>query len=92
MGKFIEVEEQGYVWRFPLELVATSYANYYSENDPATDWEKEYHYIMNCPEDGINWFIGDMNWSDVEYAAQLIQKPTAIPRPSYESEYRYTEI
>lgn len=89
--KVIYVEYNGYEWWFPAKYVARSWAEYYSKLN-GTTVEEEYNVIMNDDEDShsvlVNWFVGDMNWSDVSKYAKLSKQPFEVAPNIIESDIR----
>lgn len=75
------IEDEGYIWEIPMEKIAENYANHYS-NLGKPEWEEEYDYIMQCPDEGLDWYMGDMDFEDVEDVAVLVKVPELLTRPS----------
>lgn len=80
--KVIYVEYNGYEWYFPAHLVAHNRAKYYSERVENSDREEtfadSYRYAMENSGVLADWFISDMNWSDVSKHARLSKQPFVL--------------
>lgn len=81
MTKFIEVEDSGFVWEIPLEVIAADRAKYYAERDKDTTYQDEFYYVMDDECEGIDWFENNMNWEDVAKEAKLVVTPGPLAEP-----------
>lgn len=86
--KYIEVSDRGFVWRVPLGVIADSYASYYVGEDADSKYEDEYQFIMEDAYQGIDWFVNNMNWEDVEHCAMKVAFPAPLERPGPDFECR----
>lgn len=83
--KNLEVSYQGHVWHVPAEYIAKHRAKYYGDNDPDTTFEEEFEYTMGDNYEIKDWFLNNMNWSDVASVAVLV-KSEAVIEPDVFSE------
>lgn len=77
MIKTLVIEDRGYVWHVPLDLVARHRADHYREDG----WDQEFEYAMSNPDECVDWFGNNMDWEDVMDMAYLAQTPDRISRP-----------
>ncbi len=86
MEKMIQVEDNGYVWRVPLKVVARNRAAYYEQRDgdPAS-FKAEYDFVMGDEFEGLDWFQNNMNWEDVSDHAVLVMRPDEQAGPDMSS-------
>lgn len=74
--KYIQITtENNYVYRVPASVVADHRAEHYANNDPDTTFESEHEYTMSSDFELTDWFCNNMNWDDVEHAAELYESP-----------------
>lgn len=73
--KYFRVKDGGYSWVFPAHLVAKNRAEYYAKNDPDTTYQEEYEFTMSDDYELKDWFLNNMNWSDVSKKATLEEQP-----------------
>lgn len=85
MEKMIQVEDNGYVWRFPLKIVARNRAAYYEQRDEDTTFQEEYDLVMGDEFEGIDWFQNNMDWEDVSDHAVLVMRPDEQAGPDMSS-------
>ena len=79
----IIIESMGHVWHIPASHIATNYANHYAKVDPETTFEEEYQGMLECPDDCVEWFLDNMDWSDVKDVAKLVKTPEPISKPDW---------
>jgi hypothetical protein len=72
--KVIKITDEGFAWLVPLSVVAEHRAKYYADGDE-TAFKDEVDHVMNFPAEGVEWFLGNMDFSDVRDHAKLVEKP-----------------
>lgn len=92
MKKVIQIEDQGFIWHIPLEHIADHRAKYYEKNDKDTTYEEEYNYVMNDNYEGVDWFLSNMNWSDVAIVAKLMVTPSKTKPDNYTMEAKIANV
>jgi hypothetical protein len=80
--KNLLIADEGYVWSVPVDYIAMQRANYYATNDRDTTFEDEFNFVMEDSFEAIDWFLNNMNWSDVAAVARLVQTPKEKIEPS----------
>ena len=80
MTKFLAVDDGGYVWHIPLEVIAKNRADFYAD-DPDSSFDEEMAYVMEDDYEGPDWFVNNMNWSDVSAVAVLVKPPGQKTEP-----------
>lgn len=86
-GKFLKIEDEGYVWLVPLDVIVHHRATYYDDRDPDTTYQDEYKYAYNDSSKDIDWYTSNMDWEDVERHAVLIIRPEIKIAPDSDPEY-----
>lgn len=90
--KVIFVEYNGYEWYFPAHLVAHNRAKHYhdisEDSDKKENFISMYRHSMENPEVMVDWFISDMNWSDVSKLARLSKQPFVLEPDMSEANIR----
>lgn len=82
--KVILIEDSGFVWRVPLAVIAENRAKYYAKRDADTTYEAEFEFVMEDDSEGLDWFLNNMDFEDVEEHAKLIVEPSLKrPRPAH---------
>lgn len=61
------------VFKIPAEVIADSFAQYYSDKDEDRSYEDEYNFAMEDPYQLHDWLMNNMNWEDVEDEAELVR-------------------
>ena len=60
------------VYLVPAEVIAKSYAKFYSEKREDLTYEEEYENVMNSDRELLDWADSDMHWEDVaEFAEEI---------------------
>lgn len=88
MTKVIEILQGGYIWHIPAEAIAKHRATYYAANDPDTNYDEEYKYTLESDEELNDWFLNNMNLSDVEGGAVLIKQPSPSLQPDLTQDFK----
>jgi hypothetical protein len=88
MSKFIEINDSGYVWVVPLEVIADNRATYYAEDG----YNEEFNFTMNDGYEALDWFLNNMNFSDVSGEAKLVKVPPQKLEPDMYSGTTTTSI
>lgn len=83
--KFLRIEDSGFVWDVPAEVIAKNRATYYAERDKDTSYDEEFKYTMSSNYELRDWFFGNMDWDDVSEAATLVGTPLALTAPRLNS-------
>jgi hypothetical protein len=78
--KTFKIEQDGHTWIFPASAVADNRAKYYAENDPDTTYAEEFEFTMSDNFELRDWFLNNMNFSDVASGATYIPA-VAISEP-----------
>jgi hypothetical protein len=86
MEKFIRIYDSGYVWHVPLEAIAAHRAKYYAARDKDTTYDEEFNFVMDDEHEGIDWFLNNMDYEDVERDARLVATPKPLMRPRMNSD------
>lgn len=85
--KILEVHfENGEIWHIDAHIVAHTYAQYHAARDDKKGYIKdydsayksEYTFIMNRPDELVDYAQFNMNWSDFEGYASHINNPDKI--------------
>ena len=71
-------------YAIPLSIVAKDRAKHYSRNKGLESYNEEFDFIMQYPDEGIDWLENNMTWQMVKDEAFLI-KPS-IPTIDYDNE------
>lgn len=89
MGKTLRVTfDSGHVYELPAQVVAADRAEYYAELDAEDDnieksydevYEEELAFALDDHPELHDWFLNNMNWSDVEGDAELVETPSFDP-------------
>ena len=82
--RMIIIKDRGYVWHVPASAVAANRARYYADRDEDTTYEDEFLYAMEDKVEVIDWFMNNMDFSDVADKAVLVVTPT-ITEPDPET-------
>jgi hypothetical protein len=80
--KMFQIEDKGYVWRFPADLVAHNYAKWY-EDEYQEDFDSNYNHAINDENTLYEWFANNMNWEDIAESAALYRVPAQPTKPSF---------
>lgn len=88
MARYIEISDNGYVWRVPIHAIANNRASYYAEK--GDDYGEEYQYTASDSYEAIDWMQNNMDWDDYSDVAELVKSPSRT-EPSNEAEYRIVE-
>jgi len=86
MAKVLKIDDSGFVWHVPAEVIAKSRATYYAENDKDTTYDEEFEYTMGDDYELWDWFFGNMDWDDVAAVAKLVATPAPLTAPRINSE------
>jgi hypothetical protein len=99
--KVIEITDSGYVWHIPVEVVADNRAKYYrdieakreqlSDEDATLVYKEEFDFVMKDSYEAIDWFVNNMNFSDVATSAVLVSIPKALTKPGPHAEVSLVE-
>lgn len=81
MAKVIRINDSGYIWDVPLEVIANHRAEYYAKRDKDTTFQEEFDYVMGDDYEGLDWFLNNMDYEDVEGDAKLVQTPAPLTKP-----------
>lgn len=84
--KRVRVKYNGYTWSFPAHLIAKDRAQYYAEHDEETTYSEEFDFTINDDYQLKDWFVNNMNWSDVSKYARLEVQPFELQPNLIESE------
>lgn len=87
--KVIYVEYNGYEWWFPARYVAKDKADYYAKKGES--YQEEFDTAMSDDDSLLDWFLGDMNWSDVSKYARLSKQPFILEPDMTEASVRVSE-
>lgn len=71
--KYIYVQMDRDIYRFPAHVVADIRAKYYASWDKDTTYEKEYEFTMSDDSELFNWMNNQMNWEDVKEHAEFVK-------------------
>lgn len=83
MPKVIEIVSDRMTWHIPLEFVARHRAKYYAEKDTDTTEKEEFDYVMeDDSQEGLDWFINNMDWSDVSAVAKIVRREPEPDEPN----------
>jgi len=78
--KVIEIVDRGFVWHVPLKFVAENRADHYAD-DPDSTRDEEISFVMEDNYEGLDWFLNNMNFSDVRHVSKLVETPTTPDEP-----------
>ena len=90
MTKYLEIDDGGFVWRIPLQVIAEKRADYYAD-DPDTTREEEIAFVMDDDFEGIDWYGNNMDFEDVAEHAKLVRTPETRKYPGPNSELDIVE-
>lgn len=90
--KVIRIDDTGYIWEVPLETIAKHRADYYAERDQDTTFQAEYDYVMEDPHEGLDWFLNNMDFKDVEKDAKFVRAPEPLKKPRINTDTCECEI
>lgn len=79
--KVIRIDDSGYIWDVPLEVIAKHRADYYAKLDKNTSFQEEFDYVMDDDYEGLDWFLNNMDFEDVEKDAIFVQAPEPLKKP-----------
>lgn len=89
--KLIEITDNGYVWHVPLHIVADNRARYYASKEGEGNYQDEYDYVVDDNYEAIDWFQGNMDWSDVSDKAILVKQNIPLEPDLGEAELKIIE-
>jgi hypothetical protein len=84
--KVLRIDDSGFVWEVPAEVIAKNRATYYAENDKDTTYDAEFEFTMGDNYELRDWFFGNMDWDDVKDAAKLVKTPEPLTAPRLNSD------
>jgi peptidoglycan/xylan/chitin deacetylase (PgdA/CDA1 family) len=68
----------GSVWQVPCTVIAAHRAKYYAAKDPDTTYDAEYTVTMDDNYELKDWCFGNMNISDLQPHAVMVQPPVPV--------------
>lgn len=93
MTKVLRIEEGGYVWVIPAEKIAENRADYYADLESqrgtgAYDlvYQEEFEETMADDEELREWYLSNMDYSDVQEFSRLIFSPVPPKHPTFHRE------
>lgn len=86
MTKTIRIFDAGHVWHVPLEAIAKHRADYYAKNDKDTTFKEEFDFVMSDGDEGVEWFLNNMDFEDVQKEAKLVATPPPLLKPRINSD------
>jgi hypothetical protein len=101
--KVIKITDSGYVWHIPVEVIADNCARYLrdieakreqlSDEDAALVYKEEFDFVMKDSDsyEAIDWFVNNMNFSDVATSAVLVSTPKPLTEPGPRAEVSLVE-
>jgi hypothetical protein len=85
MPKFLRIDDGGFVWEVPAEVIAKNRATYYAENDKDTTYKDEFEFTLGDNFELRDWFFNNMDWEDVAGEAKLVATPVrTAPRINHD--------
>lgn len=81
MAKVLKIDDGGFVWHVPAEVIAKNRATYYAENDKDATYDEEFNFTMGDDYELRDWFFNNMDWDDVKDAAKLVATPAPRAEP-----------
>lgn len=90
--KVLEIYDEGYIWQIPLECIADHRASYYVSVDSDAIYQDEFEYLISDDYEAKDWYLNNMNFSDIKEKARLIKTPEPKTQPSYDAEIKIKEI
>lgn len=91
MSKVIEINDGGYVWHVPLMAIAKNRADFYADRGEQ-DNEGEIRFVMEDSYEGIDWFLNNMDFSDIASQTTFIKGPPPKIEPDMFGENTTTTI
>jgi hypothetical protein len=88
--KVIEINDGGFVWHVPLQVVAEARADHYAD-DPDTTREEEVAHVMGDPGEGLEWYLNNMDFEDVAEHAKLVRRPAEKTAPGRDAVSRIVD-
>jgi hypothetical protein len=92
MSKVLRIDDGGYVWEVPAEVIAKNRATYYAERDKDTTYDEEFNFTMGDDFELRDWFFNNMDWSDVKDATKLVATPKPKTEPRLNSDFLEADI
>lgn len=92
MPKVLRINDSGYVWEVPAEVIAKNRAMFYADRDKDTTYDAEFEFAMGDDYELKDWFLGNMDWEDVEKEAQFVASPGALARPRMNGDDTETRV
>jgi hypothetical protein len=59
-------------WAVPIHHIADARAKYYAAKDKDTTYQEEYDYVIEDSYEAIDWFLNEMNPSDLREHFELV--------------------
>jgi hypothetical protein len=81
MTKVLKITDSGFIWEVPGEAIAKNRATYYAARDKDTTYDDEFGFTMENDYELRDWFLNNMDWSDVASEAKLVRTPEAMAEP-----------
>lgn len=91
MAKYIRISDDGFVWRVPVDIIASHRATYYADKDEDTTYQEEFEYVVDNDYEAIDWMQNNMDWEDYRDGAELIESAVKS-EPSPDAEYEIVEV
>lgn len=87
LEKKVSVGSEGHVWKFPTFVIAHNRAEYYAERESSSFdhykslFKVEFDFAINDVYELREWFLNNMDWSDVSDLAVLVETPKILSEP-----------
>jgi hypothetical protein len=91
MTKYLEIDDDGFVWRVPLQVIAEKRADYYAD-DPDSTREQEIAFVMDDNFEGIDWYENNMDFEDIAEHAKLVRRPEEKKKPRQNADVEIVEV